>query len=156
MPQQDTMTDATMTEYVTAKIGHELFGIPISRVQNVFLVERLTRVPMAPAHVAGILNLRGRILTAVDIRPKLGLPRRESTAQPMAIGIDYRGESYGLIIDEIGEVLKLPDSDCAPNPVNLDAGLARFAAGIYQLDSRLLVLLDVDRILQTDAELKVA
>lgn len=156
MTQQDTMTDATMTEYVTAKIGHELFGIPISRVQNVFVVERLTRVPMAPAHVAGILNLRGRIVTAVDIRPKLGLSRRESAAQPMAIGIDYRGESYGLIIDEIGEVLKLPDSDRAPNPVNLDAGLARFAAGIYQLDSRLLVLLDVDRILQTDAELKVA
>ncbi len=101
-----------IVEYVTATIGGQLFGLPISRVQDVFMPERLTRVPLAPPEIAGVLNLRGRIVTAIDMRRRLGLPHARATAAAsMAVGIEHKGESYGLLIDAVGEVLKLPASE---------------------------------------------
>ncbi len=139
--------DSSVTEYVTATIGDQLFGLPIARVQDVFMPERLTRVPLASQEIAGLLNLRGRIVTAIDMRARLGLPRSEAGGPPMAIGVDLRGESYGLLIDSVGEVLKLADAEREANPANLDPRLARMTAGIYRLEGRLLVVLDVDRVL---------
>lgn len=144
------------TEFVTAMIGEQLFGLPISRVQDVFMPDRLTRVPLAPAEIAGVLNLRGRIVTAIDMRARLGLPKREDGRPSMAVGIESRGESYGLLIDVIGEVLKLPSGGHEPNPVNLDVRLARVSAGVHRLDGQLLVVLDVDRVLDTGNESKAA
>src|ERR1700754_4954396 len=86
-------------EYVTVLIGDQLFGLPISRVQDVFMPDRMTRVPLAAPEIAGVLNLRGRIVTAVDMRCRLGVPKNDSGKPPMAVGIEYRGESYGLLID---------------------------------------------------------
>jgi purine-binding chemotaxis protein CheW len=136
-----------VTEYVTALIGDQLFGLPISRVQDVFMPDRLTRVPLAPPEIAGVLNLRGRIVTAIDMRSRLGLDRRDHAGRLMAIGIEFNGESYGLLIDTIGEVLKVAGNTREPNPVNLDARLARVSAGVHQLEGQLLVVLDVDRVL---------
>ncbi|MBR0871942.1 chemotaxis protein CheW, partial [Bradyrhizobium tropiciagri] len=99
--------EGAMAEYVTAVIGGQLFGLPISRVQDVFMPERLTRVPLASSEIAGVLNLRGRIVTVIDMRARLGLPQAEDGQVPMAVGVDQRGESYGLLIDQIGEVLRL-------------------------------------------------
>jgi purine-binding chemotaxis protein CheW len=134
-------------EYVTATVGGQLFGLPISRVQDVFVPERLTRVPLAPPEIAGLLNLRGRIVTAIDMRRRLDLDAFADDAPRMAIGVESKGESYGLLIDVIGEVLKLPTGGREDNPVNLDPGLARVSAGVHRLDGKLLVVLDVDRVL---------
>ncbi len=94
--------------YVTATIGGQLFGLPVARVQDVFVPERMTPVPLAAAEVAGLINLRGRIVTMLEMRRRLGLPDGDHRPTPMAIGVEWRGESYGLLIDEIGEVLTLP------------------------------------------------
>src|SRR5262245_14379160 len=136
-----------VVEYVTATVGGQLFGLPISRVQDVFAPDRLTRVPLAPPEIAGLLNLRGRIVTAIDLRLRLGLEAFAADAPRMAIGVEYKGESYGLLIDVIGEVLKLSESGREDNPVNLDPGLARVSAGVHRLEGKLLVILDVDRVL---------
>ena len=136
-----------VVEYVTATVGGQLFGLPISRVQDVFVPDRLTRVPLAPPEIAGLLNLRGRIVTVIDLRRRLGLGAPAGDAPRMAVGVEWKGESYGLLIDAIGEVLKLPMSDREDNPVNLDPGLARVSAGVHRLDGKLLVVLDVDRVL---------
>src|SRR5512140_3581344 len=120
-----------LTEYVTAMIGGQLFGLPIVRVQDVFIPERLTRVPLAPPEIAGVLNWRGRIVTLIDMRNRLGLGEREGKGQPMAIGIESRGASYALLIDSVGEVQKLDDNAREANPVNLDQRLARVSAGIH-------------------------
>jgi purine-binding chemotaxis protein CheW len=143
------MSDApeNVVEYVTATVGGQLFGLPISRVQDVFAPDRLTRVPLAPPEIAGLLNLRGRIVTAIDMRRRLGLEALAGDAPRMAVGVEWKGESYGLLIDVIGEVLKLPTSGREDNPVNLDPGLARVSAGVHRLDGKLLVILDVDRVL---------
>ena len=139
-------TDHTI-EYVTATIGGQLFGLPISGVQDVFVPERVTRVPLAAPEFAGMLNLRGRIVTAIDMRLRLGLAPADEGKPRMAIGIESKGESYGLLIDSIGEVLKLPAAGREDNPVNLDLRLARVSAGVHRIDDRLLVVLDVDRVL---------
>jgi purine-binding chemotaxis protein CheW len=141
-------SESAVTEYVTAFVGGQLFGLPISRVQDVFMPERLSRVPLASGDVAGVLNLRGRIVTAVDMRARLGLPKRDTDPPLMAIGVDLRGESYGLLIDSIGEVLKLSDHGLELKPVNLDSRMAKLAAGIHRLDDQLMVVLDVDRVLE--------
>jgi purine-binding chemotaxis protein CheW len=137
-------------EYVTATIGGQLFGLPIGRVQDVFMPERLTRVPLAATEVAGLLNLRGRIVTVIDMRRRLDFEDRAADGAkrgPLALGIEHKGESYGLLIDHIGEVLKLSAASREGNPVNLDPRLARVSAGVHRLDGRLLVVLDVERVL---------
>ncbi|MFL5050107.1 MAG: chemotaxis protein CheW [Xanthobacteraceae bacterium] len=139
-------------EYVTVMIGEQLFGLPISRVQDVFMPDRLTRVPLSAPEIAGVLNLRGRIVTAVDMRRRLGLPPRADARPPMAVGIELKGESYGLLIDTVGEVLKLADGTREPNPVNLDQHLARVSGGVHRLDGQLMVILDVDRVLETASD----
>ena len=139
-------------EYVTAMIGGQMFGLPIGRVHDVFIPERLTRVPLAPMQIAGVLNLRGRIVTAIDMRRRLALPPREKGEKSMAIGIEHRGESFGLLVDSVGEVLKIPAASRDPNPVNLDLCLARVADGVHRLDDRLMVVLDVDRVFALQAE----
>ncbi|MBM3530532.1 MAG: chemotaxis protein CheW [Alphaproteobacteria bacterium] len=146
MSAHDTV-EAESTEYVTVTVGDQLFGLPIGRVQDVFVPERLTHVPLAPPEVAGMLNLRGRVVTAIDMRCRLDFGRRDASQPMLAIGIEFKGESYGLLIDTVGEVLKLPDSARESKPANLDPRLARVASSIYRLENQLMVVLDVDRVL---------
>ena len=133
-------------EYVTVIIGSQLFGLPIGRVQDVFVLSQMTRVPLAPDDIAGVINLRGRIVTAIDLRQRLGVSGGSGRAQ-MAVGIECDGESYGLVIDAVGEVLKPGIETAEPVPVNLDERLKRVASGVHRLDNELLVVLDVDRVL---------
>ena len=147
MAAQNDNAAKMINEYVTVTIGDHLFGLPISRVQDVFVPDRLTRVPLAPAEVAGILNLRGRVVTAIEMRARLDLGTREAGRPVMAIGIELKGESYGLLVDAVGEVMQLAAGECEAKPANLDPRLGRVAAGVYRLESQLLIVLDVDRVL---------
>jgi purine-binding chemotaxis protein CheW len=148
MSSKTQNAEGGVSEYVTAVIGGQLFGLPIARVQDVFMPERVTRVPLSSREIAGVLNLRGRIVTVVNMRARLGLPNNNDSRTPMAVGVDLRGESYGLLIDQIGEVLKLADDGREENPVNLDPRMAKLAGGVYRLDGQLMVVLDVDRVLE--------
>lgn len=143
-------------EYVTATIGGQLFGLPISRVQDVFVPDRLTRIPLAPPEVAGLLNVRGRILTVIDMRRRLGVESTKNVGKALAIGVEHGGESYGLLIDSIGDVLKLSTADREDNPINLERGLAQASAGIHRLDGKLMVVLDLDRVLDFGPAAKAA
>ncbi len=135
--------NAKFTDYVTFTTAGQIFGLPIECVQDVFKPARITRVPLAGPQIAGVLNLRGRIVTAIDMRSRLDLHARDDGQAPMAIGVESRGESFGLLVDALGEVLKLPDGEREENPINLDRKLA----GVYRLDGQLLVVLEVDRVL---------
>ncbi len=142
----------SVTEYVTFSMAGQLFGLPIERVQDVFKPTRMTRVPLAGPEIAGVLNLRGRIVTAIHLCNRLDLPSRADAAPPMAIGIESGAELFGLLVDTVGEVLKLADAEREQNPINLDRKLARVSAGVFRLDGQLLVVLDVDRVLDLGAE----
>ena len=142
----DGLSDG-ITEYVTVFIGGQLFGLPISRVQDVFMPDRLTRVPLSGREIAGVLNLRGRIVTAIDVRLRLGLPARPKEKPGMSIGVDLRGELYSLMVDGVGEVLSLSSDDFERNPSTLDVRWRELSTGIYRLNGTLLVVLDVSRLL---------
>lgn len=135
------------TDFVTILIAGQTFGIPIEQVQDVFVPQSVTHVPLAPNEVAGILNLRGRIVTAIDVRARLGLPPASQQDSSMAVGIEHRGESYGLIIDNVGEVLSLPVADFEANPANLDDRWCSVSNGIYRLNGTLMVVLNVEKLL---------
>ena len=148
--------DESVTEYVTVMLEGQLFGLPIARVQDVFAPQRMTLVPLAGPEIAGLINLRGRIVTMIDLRRRLDLKAREDDRRIMAIGVEHKGESYGLLIDEIGEVVKVALGSREDNPVNLDERLARVSAGVHRLDGRLMVVLDVERVLDIGASARAA
>jgi purine-binding chemotaxis protein CheW len=133
--------------FVTVVTGGQLFGLRLERVRDVFVPRGLSQVPLAPPEVAGLLNLRGRIVTAIDLRRRLGLPPRADGGTPVAVGIEERGELYGLIVDRVGDVLRLKRSSYEVNPVNLDQRWAKVCAGVHRLDHGLMVVLDVDKVL---------
>lgn len=143
----DELGHENTIEYVTVLIAGQLFGLPISRVEDVFVLQSVTQVPLSSPEVAGVLNLRGRIVTAIDMRIRLGVEPADQTGDPMAVGIEYKGESYGLIIDSVGEVLRLKENAVEQNPSNLDPRWRSVASGVHQLDGNLMVVLDVDHVL---------
>lgn len=154
--KEEQQANSDHIQYVTVVIGEQLFGLPISQVHDVFVPEKVTRVPLAPPEVEGVLNLRGRIVTAINMRRKLHLRELEGDQGMMAVGIEYKGESYGLVIDAVGEVLTLPRNEMESNPSNLDFRWAEISGGVHRLDGQLMVVLDVDRLLSSLIEPKAA
>lgn len=138
-------------DFITMIVGEQLFGLPVLIVQDVLGSQKITRIPLAPSEVAGSLNLRGRIVTAIDLRRRLALPPMEGENRNMSIVVDHHGELYSLIIDSVGEVLSVPQDRFERNPSTLDPRWASVAAGIYRLDDRLLVVLDVEQVLNFGA-----
>ena len=137
-------------EFVTVMIEDQWFGIPVNSVRDVLGAQRIARIPLAPDEVAGSLNLRGRIVTAIDPRVRLGLPDREEGEQAMSVVVEYDGELYSLLIDQVGEVLKLPSNRFEHNPASLDSRWRDISSGIYRLDDRLLIVIDIDRLMHYD------
>lgn len=143
----NTHSSDDIIQYVTVYIGGQLFGLPIGKVHDVFMPDSMTRVPLSSPEIAGILNLRGRIVTAIEMRTRLSLPDRDPEETAMAVGIEFRGESYGLIIDSVGEVLMLGVDSKEPNPANLDSRWSELADGVHRLDGKLMIVLDIERLL---------
>jgi purine-binding chemotaxis protein CheW len=139
--------DQTTQDYVTVETAGQLFGLRLERVRDVFVPRGLSKVPLAPPEVAGLLNLRGRIVTAIDLRRRLGLPPRTDSPAPIAIGMEQRGELYGLLVDRAGDVLHLERSTYDANPVNLDGRWTRVCTGVHRLERGLMVVLDVEKVL---------
>ncbi len=134
-------------DYVTMSIGDQMFGIPVLNVQDVLGSQQITRVPLAPPEVAGSLNLRGRIVTAIDVRLRLNMPRKDDGKPSMSVVVEHDNELYSLLVDSVGEVLSLNMKDYQRNPPTLNARLREFSDGIYRLNGSLLVVLSVGSLL---------
>ncbi len=146
-PRGDNGGSVSSRDFVTMSIAEQMFGIPVLQVQDVLGQQRITRIPLAPPEVAGSLNLRGRIVTAIDVRMRLSLPPRPRDAPGMSIVVDLKGELYSLMVDSVGEVLSLNDRDFERNPATLDLRWRQVSSGIYRLNNKLMVVLDVERLL---------
>ena len=149
--QSDSQSEIEGSDYITMIIADQLFGLPVLSVHDVLGPQKIAYIPLAPPEVAGSLNLRGRIVTAIDMRIRLGLPPRPDGEEGMSVVAEANGELYSLIIDTVGEVLSLPYDRFEQNPSTLDARWRAVTAGIFRLDERLLVVLDVDRVLDFSA-----
>lgn len=148
--------DNASREFVTASIGDQMCGIAVLQVQDVLAPQRITPIPLAPPEVSGSLNLRGRIVTAIDLRIRMGLPRREEGAHTMSIVVEHQHELYSLIVDDVGEVLKVSEKSFERNPATLDPLWRTYSEGVYRLEKGLLVVLDVSTLLSFNANEEAA
>ncbi len=139
--------DAADEVYLTLTVGDTLCGVPVLAVRDVLTAQAITRIPLAPAEVAGSLNLRGRIVTAIDLRRRLGLPASAADATSMSVVVERDGELYSLLVDHVGDVVPLPRAGRAAKPPTLDPLWREVAADVHRLEDRLVILLDVERVL---------
>jgi purine-binding chemotaxis protein CheW len=143
---------AASEDFVTLTVANQLCGIPVLTVRDILGVQQVTRVPLSPPEVAGSLNLRGRIVTAIDLRRRLGLPPAAEGTKPMSVVVEAAGEFYSLLVDQVGEVLALDGEAREANPPTLDHRWRSVSLGVYRLQGQLMVVLDVDRVLDLSVE----
>jgi len=149
--------NGALREFVTFHLGGRLLGAAVEDVHDVFRIHALTPVPLARPDVAGLLNLRGRIITAIDSRIRLGLPPRENGyLGAMAIGVTRHQEHYGLVVDSVGDVLRLGQDALQPPPPSLDATWRSVTLGVCKLPDALMIALDIDRMLDVPARAAAA
>jgi purine-binding chemotaxis protein CheW len=146
-PRTARATASANQEYVTLTVSNQLCGIPVLTVRDILGPQQVTRVPLAPPEVAGSLNLRGRIVTAIDLRRRLGLAPAEKGSRPMSVVVEANGEFYSLLVDQVGEVLALEDDAREANPPTLDPRWRSVSLGVHRLQGQLMVVLDVERVL---------
>jgi purine-binding chemotaxis protein CheW len=133
--------------FVTLTLGEQLCGVPVQGVRDILSDQTITRIPLAPAEIAGSLNLRGRIVTAIDLRRRLKLPPAPAGQPRMSVVAEQSGELYALLVDQVSEVMTLRGAEFERNPPTLPPEWAAYSDGIYRLDGKLLVVLDVGRLL---------
>ncbi len=132
---------------VTLSVDDQLCGIPVEDVRDVLGARTITRIPLAPPEIAGNLNLRGRIVTALDVRRRLDLAPADPDTPRMSLVTEHKGELYALVVDSVREVIALPVDGFEPNPPTLPLAWAQHSTGIFQLPEGLLMTLDVSRLL---------
>ena len=143
-------------DFVTVLLEGQLLGIPVLMVHDVLNAQQITQIPLAPEWVSGVLNLRGKIVTAINLRSRLGLPPMAADKKSMSVVVEHHNEPYSLQIDSVGEVLSLDNQLFEKNPVTLDARWRDVSKGIYRLEDELLVVLDVDKLLDFENAIKAA
>ena len=145
------ITDAAgdqVNDFVTFTIGNQTFGIPILSVQDVLQPGPIAPIPLAPPAIKGAINVRGRIVTVIDVRVRLGLPPLPANGHDsIGVTVEHRHHLYTLLVDSIGDVVSLSPGLYESNPSTLDPVWRDSAAGVYRLPDRLLVVLDVERLL---------
>ena len=135
----------TAEQYCTFWVSGLFFGVAVDEVQEVLRLQPMTPVPRADEAVTGLINLRGQIVTAVDLRCRLGLPAREDDTLPMNVIIRSRGEVVSLLVDDIGDVMEAGDRVPEPAPANLPTAVASALHGVIPLPDTILLVLDANR-----------
>ncbi len=141
---------ANSRQLCTFKLARLFCGIDVSRVREVLRHREMTPVPLAAAEVSGLINLRGQIVTAIDLRRRLGLPDLPPTEEPMNIVVSAEGGNVSFLVDSIDDVLDLDDADFERPPESLDTHVRNMLEGVYKLEGRLLHVLQVDALLNIE------
>jgi purine-binding chemotaxis protein CheW len=148
----ETQVDRTERDFhlVTFHLAAEEFGIAIERVQEIIRVGQITGVPNAPEFISGVINLRGRIIPVLDLRKRLSLPEAAITKSSRIMVVETGNKVLGLLVDRVSQVLRLPHASVDAPPEDIDASLG-FVRGIGKIDSRLVMIMELDRVLAKDA-----
>jgi purine-binding chemotaxis protein CheW len=155
---QDDLTGTSsgkdQDDFVTFFVGDQMFGIPVLNVQDILTPDHIASIPLAPAEVRGSINLRGRIVTVIDVRVRLGMKpkKQEQTngtvkSKGMGVTVEHGHDLYTLLVDRIGDVMGLSNDLYERNPATLDPKWRDFSLGVYRLDSNILVVLDIESLL---------
>ncbi|HLH08786.1 MAG TPA: chemotaxis protein CheW [Terriglobales bacterium] len=125
------------------------FGVEVEKVQEVIRPQETTRVPLSPEVIGGLINLRGQIVTAVDLRKRLQLPERNAGNEPMNVVVRTEEGAVSLLVDEIGDVVEVEQQQFEPPPDTLHATTREMIRGAFKLNERLLLLLDTESVIKT-------
>jgi purine-binding chemotaxis protein CheW len=136
-----------MSQLSTFHVGKYLFGVDVSLVQEVVRLQQITPVPLAAAEIAGLINLRGEVLTAIDLRIRLGLPPADGTREPVNVVVRVDDEPVSLLVDEIGGVLEVSQVPFEQTPSTVDERVRDLLLGAYTLPDRLLLALNARQVL---------
>ena len=139
-------------QYCTFYVAGHYFGLDVLRVQEVIRYQEMTRVPLAPPVVRGLINLRGQIVTALDLRRRLELDDRPADQLPVNVVVQTDDGAVSLLVDEIGDVLDVEEKLFEPPPDTLTGTARELIRGAYKLNGRLMLLLDIDKALQVGSE----
>lgn len=143
---------ATTVQYATFYLGREYLGVDVLRVQEVLRKQVMTPIPQAPDDIAGLINLRGQIVTAIDLRRRLGMPCLEEGLESMNVIVRGDEGPVSLLVDDIGDVVEVPVDSLEARPETMAGSAAAFLRGIHKLPQSLLAVLDVDRLSRNGEE----
>ncbi|MDP4175141.1 MAG: chemotaxis protein CheW [Bacteroidota bacterium] len=147
--------NSELLQLVSFAIGKEEFGVNILKVQEIIRMIDITQVPNSPDYVDGVINLRGRVIPVISLRIKLGLPRLEHSRDTRIIVVDLNGKTIGFIVDSVSEVLRIPRNITEAPPAIASGMNADYITSIARLEDKLLILLDLERILQSSEKLQL-
>lgn len=140
-----------LEKFMTFRVGGQMFGLPALQIQDIIGPQPLARIPLAPRIIAGAINLRGRIVTAINMHIALGFPEAPADKRVNVV-VRSGADLYDLLVDDVGDVLNLTMDDLEPNPASWDDSWRSFASGIFKLDGELLVILNFDNLLAAHAK----
>ena len=134
-------------QYVSFFVDGQLLGIPVNTVQEVLNPQSIAPVPLARSEISGLLNLRGQIVTAVNLRKRLGLPDQNENRRNMNVVVRHLDESFSLLVDDVGDVINVSGDVLQPAPSTLDAHWKSVTSGVFRLEGQLFVILNVASLL---------
>jgi purine-binding chemotaxis protein CheW len=143
-------------QLVVFELANELFGVDIGAVESIIKMQTITRVPQSPEFVEGVINLRGKVLPVIDLRLRFGLPAVEVTKSNRIMVVSIDGSEVGMIVDGVSEVLSISDGDVEPPPAMATTVNSTFIVGIAKIDTRLVILLDLKKILSLEEQASLA
>lgn len=146
-PLGEAAIDGDSETFVTFTVGGQQFGVPVTRVQDILTPDALAPVPGGPREVCGLINLRGRIVTVIDMRTRLSMGESENNPAGMCVTVESGGEAYTLSVDSVGDVITLPRALREGCPATLDAVWRDVAEAVYRTADGLLIALHIDRLL---------
>lgn len=143
-------TDDELLQLVTFSIGEEEFGVNILKVQEIIRTMEITKVPRAPVFVEGVINLRGKVIPILDLRRRFGLMSKPEDKDTRIIVIEINNIIVGFVVDAVSEVLRIPAGTVEPPPPVVAGVESDYISGVGQLQDRLLIMLDLDKLLSSD------
>ncbi len=139
-------------QLVSFRLGQEEYGVEITKVQEIILMGEITRVPQVPPYIKGLINLRSMVIPILDLRLRFGMPPQDPTDETRIVVVNVQNKTIGLIVDAVSQVLRINQEQIAPPPPTVGKVSREYLTGLVRLDGRLLILLDIDKILQDQDE----
>jgi purine-binding chemotaxis protein CheW len=148
--KREIRDEGELNQLISFEVGEEEYGLEILRVKEVIRIREITRLPRAPRFVKGIINLRGDVIPIIDLRDRFGLEHREYSAMTRVIVVDVEGRLVGMVVDAASQVVRIPADQIEPPPPIVGGLSAEYIKGVGKLEDRLVILLNIDRILSSE------